>query len=142
MVLDLKLLGVSREYELQADQLGIQYARKSGYDPNGFIRFFDKMATKVGYVNGMSWFRTHPPFYERMVNAEREILFLPKKENFIVDTSAFKEMKTRLVKVSAKASDEEKNRPTLREKGCPKPSKIAYQPGEPVEKLCSQDEAG
>lgn len=46
LVLDLKLLGVSRDYELEADQLGVQYAWSAGYDPTGFIRFFDKMATK------------------------------------------------------------------------------------------------
>jgi len=58
LVLNLKLLGVSRDYELEADQLGVQYAWNAGYDPTGFIRFFDKMATKKGYVNGVSWFRT------------------------------------------------------------------------------------
>lgn len=67
LVLSLELLGVSREFELEADQLGVQYAWKSGYDPSGFIRFFDKMATTEGYIKGASWFRTHPPFYERMV---------------------------------------------------------------------------
>jgi hydrogenase expression/formation protein HypD len=36
--------------------------RNAGYDPSGFIRFFDKIATKEGYVNGVSWFRTHPAF--------------------------------------------------------------------------------
>jgi beta-barrel assembly-enhancing protease len=76
LVIDLKLLGVSRGYELEADQLGVQYAWNAGYDPSGFIRFFDKMATKLGYVNGVSWFRTHPPFFQRMVQTQREIMFL------------------------------------------------------------------
>ena len=67
LVLNLKLLGVSRDYEKEADQLGVQYAWNAGYDPAGFIRFFDKMATKKGYVNGASWFRTHPPFYDRIL---------------------------------------------------------------------------
>lgn len=70
-------LRVSRDYELEADQLGVQYAWDTGYDPGGFIRFFDKVATREGYVNGASWFRTHPPFYERMVDTRREIMFLP-----------------------------------------------------------------
>src|SRR5262250_1022216 len=76
LVLNLKLLGVSRDYELEADQLGVQYAWNAEYDPSGFIRFFDKMATREGYINGVSWFRTHPPFYERMVQTEREVMFL------------------------------------------------------------------
>jgi hypothetical protein len=38
MVLNLALLGVSRDYEAEADQLGVQYAWRAGYDPKGFIR--------------------------------------------------------------------------------------------------------
>jgi len=138
LVLSLNLLGVSREYELEADQLGIQYAWNSGYDPNGFIRFFDKMATREGYVNGVSWFRTHPPFYQRMVDAQREIEFLPEKRQYIVQTTEFQEMKKKLAKVSKKADDEDKNRPSLisPEQDCPLPDKIEYEPGQPIEKLC------
>jgi hypothetical protein len=138
LLLSLNLLGVSREFELEADQLGIQYAWNSDYDPNGFIRFFDKMATREGYVNGVSWFRTHPPFYQRMVDAEREILFLPEKSQYIVQTTEFQEMKKKLAKVSKKAEEEDKNRPSLiaPEQDCPPPDKIEYEPGQPIEKLC------
>jgi predicted Zn-dependent protease len=140
LVLDLKLLGVSREFELQADQLGIQYTWNSGYDPAGFIRFFDKMATTKGYVEGASWFYDHPPFYERMVEAEREITFLPKKRTLVVQTSAFEEMKKALTKVTAKAHEEEKNRPSLLapEAGCPAPPKLQYEAGQPIETICGQ----
>ncbi|MCI0418653.1 MAG: M48 family metalloprotease, partial [Acidobacteria bacterium] len=139
LVLSLNLLGVSRDYELEADQLGIQYAWNSGYDPSGFIRFFDKMATREGYVNGASWFRTHPPFYDRMVEAQREIMFLPQKSRLIRQTSAFEQMKKELSKVTKVAEKEEKNRPSLiaPEQGCPQPNKIEYKPGEPIESLCS-----
>ncbi|MBI3951033.1 MAG: M48 family metalloprotease [Acidobacteria bacterium] len=41
LILNLALLGVSREYEAEADQLGVQYMWKAGYDPKGFINFFD-----------------------------------------------------------------------------------------------------
>ncbi|MBZ5700565.1 MAG: M48 family metalloprotease [Acidobacteriia bacterium] len=143
LVLNLKLLGVSREYELEADQLGIQYAWSSGYDPRGYIQFFDKIATREGYVNGVSWFRTHPPFYQRMVDSEREILFLPAKEEMIEQTSAFEEMKKSLHKVRAQADKDEKNRPTLfaKEKGCPAPKKLEYTPGQPIESICFDTQA-
>lgn len=139
LVLSLDLLGVSREFEMEADTLGIQYSWNSGYDPTGFIRFFDKMATREGYVNGVSWFRTHPPFYERMVNAEREIMFLPKKEKLVEQTPQFQAMKKEVSKVKAAAEEEEKGRPSLREpeQGCPKPEKIEYEPGKPIETICS-----
>jgi Zn-dependent protease with chaperone function len=138
LVLDLRLLGVSRDFELEADQLGVQYAWNAGYDPRGFIQFFDKMATKEGYANGASWFRTHPPFYQRMVESQREILFLGLKEEMIEQTSAFEAMKKSLHKVTAQAQKEEKERPTLkgREKDCPPVKKLEYMPGQPIEALC------
>jgi hypothetical protein len=140
MVLDLKLLGVSREFELQADQLGIQYAWNSGYDPSGFIRFFDKMATKEGYINGMSWFRDHPPFYQRMVDAEREIMFLPKKPNLVVQTSAFEQMKKELAEYEKKNESNGTYKPSLEmpEPGCPAPRKVGYKSGEPIEAICER----
>ncbi len=140
LVINLNLLGVSRDFELQADQLGIQYAWKAGYDPEGFILFFDKMATKAGYIKGVSWFRTHPPFYTRMVNAQREIMFLPAHKQSIVQTSQFLEMKQRLAPITAAAEREDEDKPSLlisREEGCTPPRKIEYQPGQSVEQLCA-----
>lgn len=139
-VLNLNLLGVSRDYEREADQLGVQYAWNSGYDPSGFIRFFDKIATREGYVNGASWFRTHPPFYQRIVDAKREIMFMPAKSELMVQTSAFEQMKKQLASISAAANKEEMRRPSLkitREEGCEPPAKVEYKPGQPIETLCS-----
>lgn len=140
LVLSLKLLGVSRDYELEADQLGVQYAWNSGYDPSGFTRFFDKMATRAGYVSGVSWFRTHPPFYQRMVDSQREIAFLPKKENLAVQTTEFEQMKNALAPIVAEAEKEEVGKPSLkitREQGCEPPKKLEYKPGQPIEDLCA-----
>ncbi|MBI3262866.1 MAG: M48 family metalloprotease, partial [Acidobacteria bacterium] len=39
MLMSLDLLGVNRDFELEADQLGVQYAWNAGYDPSGFVRF-------------------------------------------------------------------------------------------------------
>ncbi len=140
LVLDLKLLGVSRDYELEADQLGIQYAWSAGYDTTGFTRFFDKMATKEGYVNGVSWFRTHPPFYQRMVQAQREIMFLPPKSDQVVQTSEFLAMKKELAPIAAAAEKEEIGKPSLligKEEGCTPPKKLEYTPSQPIEELCN-----
>jgi predicted Zn-dependent protease len=139
LVLSLDILGVSREFELEADQLGIQYAWHAGYDPSGFIRFVDKMANQEGHVKGASWFRTHPPFYERMVRGQEEILYLPKKESLIFQTRSFEQMKEALREVTAKAEEEEAERPSLliREKDCPPPELIGYKPGQRIETICN-----
>jgi Zn-dependent protease with chaperone function len=140
LVLDLKLLGVSRDYELEADKLGVQYAWNAGYDPTGFTRFFDKMATGEGYVNGVSWFRTHPAFYQRMVETQREILFLPHKSDLVMQTSSFEDMKQKLAPIAARAEREQVKKPSLlitREEGCEPPKKLEYKPGQPIEELCA-----
>jgi Zn-dependent protease with chaperone function len=139
LAIDLTLLGVNRDFEGQADRLGIQYAWNAGYDTSGFIRFFDKMATKAGYVNSASWFRSHPPFYERMVESEREIAYLPKRSNPIVDTTEFAAMKRALAGAVAKADEESRQKPSLLapEQGCPPPSKLLYEPDKPIEAICS-----
>ena len=143
LALNLNLLGVSREFEQQADQLGIQYAWKAGYDTSGFIRFFDKMATKEGYVNGASWFRSHPPFYQRMVESQREILYLGQTSSAILDSADFKKMKDALVPVTRKAIDEEKEtareKPSLltREETCPASPKLVFEPDQPIETICA-----
>ncbi len=146
MLLELSLLGVSRGFELQADQLDVQHAWNSGYNLDGFIRFFDKMATKVGYVNSLDWFYDHPPFYERMVDAERELIFLPKKSHYIVNTPRFEQMRKELAYTEA----EEKKRTTAeggwdsklhlfaQEQGCPAPHEIKYKTGESVQRVCSE----
>jgi predicted Zn-dependent protease len=100
LLLDLTLLGVCRDYEMEADQLGAQYAWKSGYDPRGFITFFDKMASEKGYIKSASFFRTHPAFYERIVSVFSEISYLPAKDELIVDSDDFHANKEKLVKIA------------------------------------------
>jgi alpha-glucan phosphorylase-like protein len=114
MLLSLTLLGVSREYEAEADQLGAQYAWKAGYDPKGFITFFDKMASEKGYAKAASFFRTHPPFAERIFATFSEIEYLPRKDNLQYDSSRFHQIKAQLLKVKEECRKEAKKRPSLR----------------------------
>lgn len=142
LALNLELLGVSRDFELEADQLGVQYAWNAGYDPYGFIEFFDKVATAEGYIRGASWFRTHPPFYERMVESRREIAFLPSKAELIVETDKFAEFQKTLASCTEgeeRPAPDDPCRPTLLEpyeKDCPPPDELDYKPGRPIEAVC------
>ena len=124
LVLGLQMLGVSRDYELEADLLGVQYLWKSGYNSEGFIQFFDRMASKEGYVEKTSFFRTHPAFYDRIVTAYREISFLPQQEQAVDNTGEFRSVKAHLQEIAKSLDAEEENRPTLlkREQGCEEPN--------------------
>jgi hypothetical protein len=114
LALNLALLGVSREYEEEADQLGVQYAWRAGYDPHGFITFFDKLASEKGYVKSASFFRTHPPFFDRIVSTFSEIEYLPKKDGLQTDSSKFREIKLHMKQVKEELDREQMNRPTLK----------------------------
>ncbi len=114
MVLDLSLLGVNRKCEAEADQLGAQYAWRAGYDPRGFITFFDKMASEKGYVKSASFFRTHPPFFERILSTVSEIEYLPKSEALKLDSTEFREFKQHLAEaVKKESAADKKKKPTL-----------------------------
>ena len=114
MVLELTLLGVSREFKEEADQLGAQYAWRAGYDPRGFITFFDKMAAEEGYVRSISFFRTHPPFYERIIATFSEVEYLPGKADLKFDSTRFQDMKRQLKAVLKPAPGDPKKQPKLR----------------------------
>jgi hypothetical protein len=116
MILDLTLLGVSRDYEAEADQLGAQYAWRAGFDPRGFITFFDNMAKEEGYVKSTSFFRTHPPFLDRIVSTFSEITYLPQTDTLQVDSSEFTQARKRAAELIRQREQEEKNKPSLREK--------------------------
>ena len=124
MVMDLTLLGVSRDFEMEADQLGVQYTWRAGFDPKGFVTFFDKMASQEGYVKSASFFRTHPPFFDRIVTTFSELEFLPPKADLRMDSSDFSVAKQRVAVLLSKKKVEEENRPTLHQvPECPAPKK-------------------
>ena len=130
--INLELLGVTRNSEREADQLGIQYLWNTGYDPNGFVTFFEKLQAeekdKPGRFAG--WFRTHPSTDDRIVAAFDEQRFLPEKDSYIINTSEFDRIKARLQaydnaqKDDAERDPNEPKRPTLKrrtEEGAPNP---------------------
>ena len=121
LVFTMNVLGVSREFELEADQLGMQYAWKSGYDPEGFIRLFDHMSKKEGHASSTSFFATHPAYGDRIQTALKEYKALGATDRpnraFMTDTSEFQEVKERLRKSLQKTEkeiQEEINRPSLK----------------------------
>lgn len=96
--------------------------------------------TGEGYVNSVSWFRTHPPFYQRMVQSEREIMFLEPKPEAITQTAAFEQMKRALAPIAAQAEKEEIGKPSFlitRDEGCEPPKKLEYRADQPIEELCA-----
>jgi len=120
--INLELLGVTRDSEYEADQLGIQYLWNSGYDPNAFVSFFEKLQEKEKQKPGKlsGFFRTHPYTVDRIAAAMDEQRFLPEKDNYVVTTSEFDRVRNRLLAIdnamraeNATSASEQK-KPTLK----------------------------
>jgi Zn-dependent protease with chaperone function len=114
LVFTLNSLGVSREFELEADQLGMQYAWKAGYDPQGFIHMFDRMSRQSGYASRTAFFATHPAFGDRILTALKEykaVQALAHEKQYLTDTSEFQEVKSRLKDLLAKGWERKRQEP-------------------------------
>ena len=117
--LPLTFMKFSRGFESEADYLGLQYMYATGYDPQAFIAFFEKVQAKEKKKPGTlaKAFASHPQNPERIAASQREINdVLPPRPQYIVTTSEFDEVKARLAAIENrhKLVDNQENRPTLR----------------------------
>jgi len=60
------MLKFSRSDEYEADDQGALFMARAGYDPDGLIRFFQKLQRSEGRGSGVSWLRTHPTSTQRI----------------------------------------------------------------------------
>src|SRR6476660_77798 len=121
LAIPITYLKFSRDAEREADFLGLQYMYKSGYDPNSYVTFFERIQADEKRRPGTipKVFSTHPPTPERIEAAQKEIArILPAKSEYIVTTSEFDGVKSRLrgIMFTRKASDNAPGKPTLRTK--------------------------
>jgi beta-barrel assembly-enhancing protease len=120
MAIPLTFLKFSRDAEREADFLGIQYMYKAGYDPNSYVTFFERIQADEKRRPGTipKVFSTHPPTPERIENTQKEIArILPARQEYIVTTSEFDQVKGRLRNLMfSRKVTEAKDKPTLRTK--------------------------
>src|SRR5437879_2665597 len=89
----------SRNFEREADELGLQYMYKAGYDPAAFVTFFEKIQAKEKRKPGTlgKMFSTHPQTPDRIAATQQQIArYLPARDEHIVTTSEFDEVKALL----------------------------------------------
>ena len=103
LAMPMTFLKFSRNAEREADLLGLEYQYASGYDPEEFVKFFERLYSrekkqKQGFL--AKAFATHPMTGDRIKRAQEEIAkYLPPKDEYIVDTSEFDAVKARLEKM-------------------------------------------
>ncbi len=74
--LNLAFAGYSRDAEREADQFGIHYMVKSGYEPSGAVAMFETLARLGGSGSGGVFEKmasSHPETQERIANAKKQI---------------------------------------------------------------------
>jgi predicted Zn-dependent protease len=105
LAMPLTFLEFSREYETEADYLGIQYMYRAGYDPQGMVTIFEKLAALEKHKPGAisKAFSDHPATPERIAAVEHEVAtILPARPEYLVTTSEFDQVKERLARIQNK----------------------------------------
>ena len=95
-------LHFSRGFEAEADYLGLQYMYKSGYDPQAFISFFEKVQAQEK-KKPERWPRPSRriPRLPTASPSRRKRLrpILPARAQYVVSTSEFDDVKSRLAAI-------------------------------------------
>jgi predicted Zn-dependent protease len=105
LAVPMTFLMFSREFEAQADYLGVQYMYRAGYDPQAFISFFEKIQALEKRKPGLvaKAFSDHPQTPDRILHSQEEIAhILPAKDEYLVTTSEFNDVKARLARIENK----------------------------------------
>ncbi|MGD0467640.1 MAG: M48 family metalloprotease [Terriglobales bacterium] len=118
--LPLTFMKFQRNFEAEADYLGLQYMYKTGYDPQAFISFFEKIQAKEKKKPGTiaKAFASHPQTPDRIAASQKEIAtILPARPQYIVTTSEFDDVKSRLATIENRhkvIEEKDGNKPSLR----------------------------
>ena len=120
LAVPITFLQFSRDFEAQADYLGVQYMYRAGYDPQAFISFFEKIQALEKRKPGMveKAFSDHPQTPDRILHSQEEIArILPARDEYTVTTSEFDDVKARLARIENKrrlVDSKDTKKPSLR----------------------------
>ena len=101
--LPMAFLKFSRDFERQADLLGVQYLYAAGYDPLGMVTFFERLAAlaKRDERAVSNLFSSHPMKKGRVRRTQKAIdEILPEQPLYRVTGSEFDAMKARLAAIA------------------------------------------
>jgi predicted Zn-dependent protease len=141
LAVPMTFLKFSRDFEAQADYLGVQYMYRAGYDPQAFISFFEKVQALEKRKPGLvaKAFSDHPQTPDRILHSQEEIArILPARDEYTVTTSEFDDIKARLARIENKrrlTDTKDKNKPSLRRAstGSSDPNSTASSSGDSTE---------
>jgi len=102
LLVPMSFLKFSRDAEREADFLGVEYEYAAGYDPTAFVDFFERLGAREKQKGGIvaRAFSTHPMNDDRIRRTEEELQMLPPRDDYIVSTSEFEQVKSRLIRLT------------------------------------------
>jgi predicted Zn-dependent protease len=121
LIVPMGFLKFNRNFESEADMLGLEYIYKAGYDPTSFVDFFEKVQslekTKPGTMSKL--FSSHPPTDDRIKRSQEVIQkYLKAKPEYVVNTSEFNDVKARVLAMHGRrnvtSNPKDAGRPTLK----------------------------
>ncbi len=70
-----QMLSFSRDAEREADRVGIETLRQSGFDPNGMVAFFGRLqqASRIYEGSAPAYMRSHPLTAERIADMQARV---------------------------------------------------------------------
>jgi beta-barrel assembly-enhancing protease len=128
IALPMTFMKFSRNFEREADLLGIEYEYAAGYDPEAFVDFFERISTQRKKPNFIARaFDSHPMNQDRIRRAQKEIeTMLPEHDQYVVTTSEFVEIKAHLLERRnarlLSGVDPSANKPVLRRRDKEEPA--------------------
>ncbi len=120
LALPLTFMKFQRNFEAEADYLGLQYMYKTGYDPQAFVSFFEKLQAKEKKKPGTlaKAFASHPQTPDRIEKSQQEIAtILPARAQYVISTSEFDDVKSRLAIIENRhkvIEEKDGSKPSLR----------------------------
>jgi beta-barrel assembly-enhancing protease len=98
-------LNYTREFEREADRMGLSLLDKTGYDVRGMENFFERLQRfgRLYENNAPGYLRTHPLTTERIADMDNRIRSMPRRG--FVDSLSFRLIQAKIVATDGQGRD-------------------------------------
>jgi TonB family protein len=91
-----RMMGLRRQLELEADYFGVQYVYKAGYNAESFVHLVERISPASGLSTKAQASSPFPPTPDRLKALRKEIAELPNQDGRTVSTPEFEDFRERL----------------------------------------------
>ncbi len=98
-------LAYSRDFEREADRVGLQVLNAAGFDVRGMVSFFERLdrQTRLFDSGAFAYLRTHPLTPERITDVANRVQLMPYRQ--VIDSIDFTLVKAKVEELDAMPSE-------------------------------------